>query len=151
MQHHCWCTLDNWKSQFVLHLLIIEGPLIVSVSPICGMSLEKMRISKHFFVLMKSMYRSGSHNMDRRRWNRLAQGWVRQGYIFTPFILSICGIHFEESWFGRWLAWFKTRRKNFNNLSYVDNTILIAEQDGGKIELRLNIKKTKTNNFKNST
>ena len=68
----------------------------------------------------------------------------------------MCRVHHEKHWAGRSTAGIKIARRNINNLTYADDTTLMAEseeelksllmevkEESEKVGLKLNIQKTK--------
>ena len=120
-----------------------------------------MGIPDHLTCLLRNLYagqeatvRTGHGTAD---WFQIGKG-VRQGCILSPclfnfyaeYIMRNAGL--EEAQAG-----IKISRRNINNLSYSDDTTLIAEskeelksflmnvkEESEKVGLKLNIQKTKT-------
>ena len=70
---------------------------------------------------------------------------------YHPAYLLICRVHHEKRWNGRSTAGIKIAGRNINNLTYADDTTLMAEseelkkvkEESEKAGLKLNIQKTK--------
>ena len=119
-----------------------------------------MGIPEHLTCLMRNLYagqeatnRTGNGKTD---WFQIRKG-ICQGYILSPclfnlyaeYIMRNAGV--DEAQYG-----IKIARRNINNLSYADDTTLMAEikeelksllmkvkEQSEKVGLKLNIQKTK--------
>ena len=121
--------------------------------------LKGMRISDHLTCLIRNLYsgqettvRSGHGTTD---WFQIGKG-VRQGCILSP-----CLFNFYASTSWETLGWMKHKfgikisGRNINNLSYADDTTLVAEseelksllmkvkEESDKAGLKINIQTTK--------
>ena len=118
--------------------------------------LQEMGIPGHLTCLLRNLYtgqeatvRTGHGTTD---WFQIGKG-VHQGYILSPCLFNL---HAESIMRNAGLdeaqAGIKIARRNINNLTYADDTTLMAEsqeelmkmkQESEKVGLKLNIQKTK--------
>ena len=117
--------------------------------------LQEMGIPDHLTWLLRNLYagqeatvRNGHGTTD---WFQIGKG-VRQGCILSPYLLNfyaeciMWNARLDEAQAG-----IKTARRNINNLRYVDDTTLMAENEEElrsflvkvKVDLKVNIQKTK--------
>ena len=120
-----------------------------------------MGIPDHFTCLLRNLYvgqealvRTLSGTTD---WFKIEKG-VSQGCLLSPCLFNLYSEHImRKAGLDELQARIKIGRRNINNLKYVDDTILMAENEEqlksllmrvkGESEragLKLNIKKTKT-------
>ena len=124
-------------------------------------ALKEMGIPDHFTCLLRDLYvgqealvRTLSGTTD---WFKIEKG-VSQGCLLSPCLFNLYSEHImRKAGLDELQARIKIGRRNINNLKYVDDTILMAENEEqlksllmrvkGESEragLKLNIKKTKT-------
>ena len=124
-------------------------------------ALKEMGIPDHFTCLLRNLYvgqealvRTLSGTTD---WFKIEKG-VSQGCLLSPCLFNLYSEHImRKAGLDELQARIKIGRRNINNLKYVDDTILMAENEEqlksllmrvkGESEragLKLNIKKTKT-------
>ena len=117
--------------------------------------LQEMGIPDHLTWLLRNLYagqeatvRNGHGTTD---WFQIGKG-VHQGCILSPYLLNfyaeciMWNARLDEAQAG-----IKTARRNINNLTYVDDTTLMAENEEElksflvkvKVDLKVNIQKTK--------
>ena len=121
--------------------------------------LKEMGIPDHLPCILRNLYagqeatvRTVHETMD---WFQIGKG-VRQGCILSPCLFNLYAEYImrnaslEEAQAG-----IKIARRNINNLRYADDTTLMAESEelksllmkikegSGKVDLKLNIQKTK--------
>ena len=122
--------------------------------------LKEMGIPDHLIHLLRNLYsgqeatvRTGHGPTD---WFQIGKG-VRQGCILSPCLFNFCAEYImRNAGLEEAQAGIKIARRNINNLSYADDTILMAEseedlksllmnvkEESGKVGLKLNIQKTK--------
>ena len=126
-------------------------------------TLKEMGIPEHLACLLRNLYpgqeaynwtvRTGNGTTN---WFQIGKG-VRQGCILSPCLFNLYAEYImQKARLDEAQAGIKTARKNINNLSYVDDTTLMAEseeeikslliqvkEESGKVGLKLNIQKTK--------
>ena len=119
-----------------------------------------MGIPDHLTCLLRNLYagqeaavRTGHGTTD---WFQIGKG-VCQGYILSPCLFNLCAEYImRNAGLGEAQAGIKIPGRNINNLSYADETTLMAESEEGlksllmklkedseKIGLKLNIQKMK--------
>ena len=89
-------------------------------------------------------------------WFQIEKRSTLRLYVVTLLIKLLCRVHYEKHWADEAQAGIKIAGRNINNLSYADDTILMAEseeelksvlmkvkEESGKAGLKLNIQKTK--------
>uniref|UniRef100_A0AC11DHL5 Uncharacterized protein n=2 Tax=Ovis aries TaxID=9940 RepID=A0AC11DHL5_SHEEP len=122
--------------------------------------LKEMGIPDHLTCLLRNLYagqeatvRTGLGTTD---WFQIGNG-VCQGYILSPCLFNFCAEYIlRNAGLEETQAGIKIARRNINNLSYADDTTLMAEseeelksllmkvkEENGKVGLKLNIRKTK--------
>ena len=119
-----------------------------------------MGIPDHLTCLLRNLYagqettvRTGHGTMD---WFQIGKG-VRGSCILSPCLFNLyAGYIMQNARLGESHAKIKIARRNINNLTYADDTTLMAEREVGlkillmkvkekseKADLKLNIQKTK--------
>ena len=122
--------------------------------------LKEMGIPDHLTCFLRNLYagqeaivRTGHGTTD---WFQIGKG-VRQGCVLSPFLFnSYAEYIMRNAGLKEAPAGIKTAGRNINNLSYADDTTLMAEsekelksllmkvkEESGKVGLKLNIQKTK--------
>ena len=121
--------------------------------------LKEMGIPDHLTCLLRNLYacqeatvRTGHGTID---WFQIGKA-VRQGCILSPCLFNFCAEHImRNARLDEAQAGIKIARRNINNLKYVDDTTLMAEnkdlksllmkvkEESEKTGLQLNIQKTK--------
>ena len=122
--------------------------------------IEEMGIPGHLTCLLRNLYtgqeatvRTGHGTTDRFQ---IGKG-VGQGCILSPCLFNFCAEYImRNSGLEEAQAGIKIARRNINNLSYADDTTLMAEseeelksllmkvkEESEKVGLKLNIQKTK--------
>ena len=122
--------------------------------------LRDMGIPDHPTCLLRNLYagqeatvRTGHGTTD---WFQIEKG-VRQGYILSPCLFNLYAEYImRNAGLEETQAGIKIARRNINNLSYADDTTLMAEseeeltgllmkvkEESEKVGLKLNIQKTK--------
>ena len=119
-----------------------------------------MGIPDHLTCFLRSLYaaqeatvRTGHGKMD---WFQIGKG-VHQGCILLPHLFNLYAEYIvQNAWLDEAQIGIKVARRNINNLSYADDSILMAEskeeqksllmkmkEESEKAGLKLNIQKTK--------
>ena len=122
--------------------------------------LKEMGIPDHFTCLLRNLYvgqeaavRSGHGTTD---WFQIGEG-AQQGCILSPCLFNLYAEYFmQNARLDDAQAGIKIARRNMNNLSYADDTTLMAQSEGQlksllikvkeeseKVGLKLTIQKTK--------
>ena len=119
-----------------------------------------MGIPDHLNCLLRNLYagqeatvRTGHGTTD---WFQIRKG-VHQGWILSPCLFNLYAEYImRNAGLEEAQAGIKIARRNINNLTYADNTTLVAEskelerllmkvkEESEKVGLKLNIQKTKT-------
>ena len=115
-------------------------------------SLEFTHTWRHLFCWTFS-YLFCSAELSFSSWHQ--KEFVKAVYCH-PVYLTLCRVHHEKLWTGRSTSGIKIAGRNINNLTYADDTTLIAESEeelksllmkvkveSEKVGLKLNIQKTK--------
>ena len=125
----------------------------------CG-TLKEIGIPDHLTCLLRNLYAGQEATIRTRHgtidWFQIGKG-VRQGCILSSCLFNFYAecirrnVGLEEAQAGIKIAW-----RNINNLRYVDDTTLMAEseeelksllmtvkEESEKVDLKLNIQKTK--------
>ena len=94
-----------------------------------------MGIRDHLICLLRNLY-SGQQATVRTRngttdWFKIGKG-VRQGCVLSPCLFNLCEYIVQNAGLDETLAGIKISRRNTNNLSYADDTTLMAESEGPK-------------------
>src|SRR5574341_1294185 len=121
--------------------------------------LQQMGIPGHLTCLLRNLYadqeatvRTGHETTD---WFQIGKG-VRQGCILSPCLFNLCAEYImRNAGLEEAQAGIKIARRNINNLTYADDTTLVAEseeelksllikvkEESEKVGLKLNIQKT---------
>ena len=105
------------------------------------------------YLMVTLMVRTGHRTTD---WFQIGKG-VRQGCILSPCLFNLYAEYIlRNTGLDEAHAGIKIARRNVNNLRYADDTTLMAEseeelknllikvkEESGKVDLKLNIQKTK--------
>ena len=122
--------------------------------------LHMMGIPDHLTCLLRNLYANQEATIRIGLWNNgLVQNWERsisRLYIVTLPIYLICRVHHAKCRLNKAQAGIKIARRNISNLTYVDDTNLIAEseeepkgllmkvkEESEKAGLKLNVQKMK--------
>ena len=100
--------------------------------------LKEMRIPNHLTCLLRNLYvgqeatvRSGHGTTD---WFQIGKG-VRQGCILSPYLFNLYAEYItRNAVLDEAQAGIKTAARNINNLSYTDDTSLMAKKQRGTKE-----------------
>ena len=122
--------------------------------------LKEIGISDHLTCLLRNLY-AGQKSTIRTRhgtadWFQIGKG-VHQGHILSPCLFNLYAEYIiKNTWLNEAQAGIKIASRNINNLSYADDTTLMAEseeelksllmkmkEESEKVGLKLNIQKTK--------
>ena len=95
--------------------------------------LKEMGIQDHLNCLLRNLYsgqeatvRTGHGTVD---WFQIGKG-VRQGYLLSPCLFNLYAEYImQNARLGEAQAGIKIARRNINNLSYADDTTLMAESE----------------------
>ena len=121
--------------------------------------LKEMRVPDHLTCLLRNLYagqeatvRTGRETTD---WFQIGKG-IHQGCILSPCLLNLCAEYImQNAGLEEAQAGIKIAGRNINNLTYADDTTLLAEneelksllmklkEENEKVGLKLNIQKTK--------
>ena len=108
-------------------------------------------LSRNLYAGQESTVRTGHGTTD---WFQIGKG-VSQGYILSPCLFNLYAEYtMRNAGLEEAQAGIKTARRNINNLTYANDTTLMAESkeelhlmkvkgEGEKVGLKLNIQKTK--------
>ena len=92
-----------------------------------------MGIPDHLTCLLRNLYANQEATIRIGLWNNgLVQNWERsisRLYIVTLPIYLICRVHHAKCRLNKAQAGIKIARRNISNLTYVDDTNLIAESE----------------------
>ena len=141
-------------------LLTMPKPLTVWITTNCGKFFKRLGIPDHLTCLLRNLYagqeatvRTGHGTTD---WFQIGKG-IRQGCILSPCLFNIYAEYImRNAGLDEAQAGIKIAGRNINNLSYADDTTLMAEseeelnsllmkvkEESEKVGLKLNIQKTK--------
>ena len=112
-------------------------PLTVWITTNCGKILKEMEIPDQLTYLLRNLFagqeatvRTGHGTTD---WFQIGKA-VCQGYIFSPCLFNLYAEYImKNDGLDEAKAGIKIARRNINNLSYADDTTLMA---GSKEELK---------------
>ena len=121
--------------------------------------LKEMGIPDHLTCLLRNMYAGQEATVSTGHgttdWFQIGKG-ARQGCILSPCLFNLCaGYITQNARLDEAQVGIKIAGRNINNLRYADDTILMAEseelksflmkvkEEREKVDLKLNIKKTK--------
>src|SRR5574340_538119 len=151
---------ESSRKTSISALLTMPKPLTVWITIKLWKILKEMGLPDHLMCLLRNLYagqegtvRTGHGTTD---WFQIGKG-VRQGCILSPCLFNLYAEYVmrntgpEEAQAG-----IKIARRNINNLTYADNTTLMAEseeelksllmkvkEESEKVGLKLNVQKTK--------
>ena len=110
--------------------------------------LKEMGIPDHLTCLLRNLYagqeatvRTGHGTTD---WFQIGKG-VHQGCIVTLLIQLLCRVHHEKRWAGGSTSWNRDCGRNMNNLSYADDSTLMAESEEELKSLLMKVKEESEN------
>ena len=122
--------------------------------------LKEMGIPDHLTCLLRNLYASQEATVRTEHgttdWFQIGKG-IHQGCILSPCLFNFCAEYImQNTGLNEAQAGVKMARRNINNLSYADDTILMAEskedlksllmkvkEESEKPDLKLNIQKIK--------
>ena len=112
----------------------MPNPLAVWIT-MNGKILQEMGIPDHLTCLLRNLYagqeatvRTGHETTD---WFQIGKG-VRQGCILSPCLFNLYAEYImRKAGLEETQAGIKIARRNFNNLRYADDSILMAENEEG--------------------
>ena len=107
--------------------------------------LKEMGIPDHLTCLLRNLY-AGQEATVRKRygtmdWFQIGKG-VRPGCILSPCLFNLYAEYImQNAGLNEAQAWLKIAKKNINNLSYADDTTLMAESEEELKSLLMRVKK----------
>ena len=108
-----------------------------------GENLQETEISDHLTCLLRNLYagqeatvRTGHGTTD---WFQIGKG-VHQGCILSPCLFNLCKKVIQNAGLDEAQARIKIARRNINNLTYTDDTTIMAESE---VELKSLLMKVK--------
>src|SRR5574341_1472872 len=154
-----WKKEESSRKISISALLTMPKPLTMWITMNCGKILKEMGIPGHLTCLLRNLY-AGQEATVRTGygttgWFQIGKG-VHQGCILSPCLFNLYEEYImRNTGLEEAQAGIKTARRNINNLSYADDTTLMAESEEAlksllmkvkveseKVGLKLNIQKT---------
>ena len=141
----CWIIEKARESEKHLFLLIDYAKAFDCVDHNNWKILQEMGIPDHLTCLLRNLYagqeatvRTGHGTTD---WFQIGKG-VRQGCILSPCLFNLYAEYImRNAGLEEAQAGIKIARRNINNLSYADDTTLMAESEEELKNLLMKVKK----------
>ena len=141
----CW-IMENQKSSrktSISALLTMPKPLTVDHNKLWKI-LKEMGIPEHLICLLRNLYagqeatvRTGHGTTD---WFQIGKG-VRQGCLLSPCLFNLYAEYImRNAGLEEAQAGIKIARRNINNLTYVDDTTIMAESKEGLKSLLMKVR-----------
>ena len=120
---------ENSRKTSSSALLTTLKPLTVWITTNCG-NYKKMGILDHFTCLLRNLYAGQEATVRTRHgidWFKIGKG-VSQGYILSPCLFNLYAEYImRNALLVKAQAGIKISGRNINNISYADDTTLMAE------------------------